>query len=111
MGIVDLCRVIGILLDNAIEALEGTKGTARVMISSDEQGTVFMIANKVGAPLDLSAIFKKGYTTKERVDGKASKRGLGLYNLRLILGRYPNAAINAKLEGGEAVFRLEVGCC
>jgi two-component system sensor histidine kinase AgrC len=122
MGTVDLCRVVGILLDNAVEAIEGTKGVVRVMVSAGEQGTSIMVANKVTAPLDLSAIFQKGFTTKDGRErpallgadwpqGKRAKRGLGLYSLRVILGRYPNAAITAENENGEAVFRLEVGLC
>jgi two-component system sensor histidine kinase AgrC len=112
MNTVDLCRVAGILLDNAIEASEGRKGTVRVMLSAAGHGTALVVANKVDAPLDLSLIFKKGYTTKEKAEhGGNTKRGLGLYNLRIILGRYANAAINAANEDGEAVFTLEVGSC
>jgi two-component system sensor histidine kinase AgrC len=114
MNTVDLCRVAGILLDNAIEASSNRKDGVRVMLSSDGYGATLAVANKVDVPLDLSLIFKKGYTTKEKAEhgGTANpKRGLGLYNLRIILGCYENAAINAANDGGEAVFKLEVGSC
>jgi two-component system sensor histidine kinase AgrC len=109
MNTVDLCRAVGILLDNAIEAVEGCKGDVRVMLSKEGRSCTLVVANKVDAPLDLSAIFKKGYTTKESSSSPQQKRGLGLYNLRKILGRYENAAVNAANADGEVVFKLEVG--
>lgn len=102
INMVDLCRITGILMDNAIEACAGEGSSLSFTALTDEKGVTFIYTNTVEGSLDLTAIFQKGYSTK----GK--DRGLGLNNLRAIVGRYANAALSACVEGGQVEFHLYI---
>ena len=73
--LVDLCRVVAILLDNAIESCHTSeKPTVKFLAMADENKIDFIFANTYPLPApSLSQIFKEGFTTKE------GGRGMGLY--------------------------------
>lgn len=77
-----LIELLGILIDNAIEASpEGE--TIYLQINSKENQVRFIVKN-IGTELTpqlRTLFFQKGYTTKESSD---SRRGLGLYKLKQI---------------------------
>lgn len=79
----ELCRVLGNLLDNAIDAsAEAEKGWVRVSLWEDVAGLHFSVSNNgPGIPEDLKErIFAAGFTTK------ASRgTGMGLYIIRNIV--------------------------
>lgn len=80
---IDLCRCLGILLDNAIEEVRGREdGCISVMVSSQEHGTTFRVKNTLYQDVDLRLLEREGYSTK------GEGRGLGLSNYRKILGKY-----------------------
>ena len=56
-------------------------------LDSEDDRLVFIIKNLVqNISMDnLQRFFEKGYSTKEK---GARKRGLGLYNAKLLVGRY-----------------------
>ena len=60
-----LCKIVGVLLDNAIEASLTCKDK-RIMISLyiDDEMLIVEIANKYCEKIDLENIDKEGYTTK-----------------------------------------------
>lgn len=84
MGTVDLCRVIGIFLDNAIEgALETEKPEIRMAVLDEEEEVVFIISNSFRDTGLLQASLRQAGTTT-----KGKNRGIGLYNAKEILSAY-----------------------
>lgn len=81
----DWIEIIGILLDNAIEA--SPKGS-RITITSRKNGAYLELFVSNPAPAmsntEFMALFRKGFTTKSSRDG----RGFGLYNVLRITERY-----------------------
>jgi two-component system sensor histidine kinase AgrC len=88
-----LCEILGILLDNALEAAESASCPfVRFEILSKESSLVFRISNTFATAPDLDRLGDKGYTTKS--DG----HGLGLHIVRARLRRLPGVQLNATLE-------------
>ena len=79
----DLCRCLGILMDNAADEVRG-KEDARIhlMISSQNGCTTFRVKNTLYGKVDFQRLGTAGYTTK------GEGRGIGLESYRKILGRY-----------------------
>ena len=79
-----VCQIVGILLDNAIEASrESTEKILKVAIISVENKTTVMIENSwVLATIPMKKFFEKGFSTK----GK--DRGLGLATVDELVSRY-----------------------
>ncbi len=72
----DICQIIGVYLDNAIEAVSSIdKKEILINIYKDENINIEIINNYQGI-LDISKIGKAGYTTKEGMHGY----GLNLVN-------------------------------
>jgi two-component system sensor histidine kinase AgrC len=72
--LIDLCRIAGILADNAIEACQGTPNAVLRFLALKEDGAiVFVFANTCHAAPQMSRLFEKGYTTKEGSRGDESK--------------------------------------
>ncbi len=70
----DLVRVLGIFIDNAIEATEILEnGMMDIVIAKTENGVLFRIGNNYKEEPNLSMITQNGYSTK------GSGRGMGLY--------------------------------
>lgn len=79
----DLCRYLGILLDNAMEEVRGKKdGKIHVMISSQSGCTTFRVKNTMYSSVDFHKVGTLGYSTK------GENRGIGLANYKKILERY-----------------------
>ena len=96
-----LCDILGVLLDNAIEAAAESSGKEVFFKIEEFPDTyVFDIRNSVSAPPDRSRMFEKGWTTK------GENRGFGLYMVRDILSRYENVILNSTFENG--VFEQEL---
>jgi len=76
----DLCRAVGIILDNAIEeVINLEEKEILVNIYSDSNEFIIEVSNRCKKIPDLSMIDEQGYTTKE--DG----HGYGLSLLRRII--------------------------
>jgi len=103
MNTIDLCRVAGILLDNAIESCKDNKGRIGFMAMVEGGSVCLIFSNTVETPPNLSDIFKKGFSTK------GENRGYGLYNLKIIIDRYSNISFSTHIEDGELVFKLFIG--
>lgn len=103
MTTVDLSRILGNLLDNAIYALSEVDISEReliIKITEDETEFQFAICNKQPIIPEelLKFIFNTGFTTKGE---KGS--GLGLYNVKQIVDKY-----HGKVE---VMSRIEEGTC
>lgn len=103
MDILDLCRVVGIFLDNAIEEASLSEGReVKCGIIRLEHSTQIVIANSLHAPPNLRRLFAKGYTTK------GEGRGQGLYTVKSILEKYPNTTLDTKIDGDELIMLLNI---
>ena len=91
--VLDVCRIIGIFMDNAIEACHGVEKALIEVFAANEDGSVcFIIKNTCTTPqLDKNAIYKKGFTTKKY--GK----GLGLHSVERIVNNNPGIVIDTTI--------------
>lgn len=82
----EISRILGILLDNAIEAAEETnEKIVEIEINSDDKKHTFKISNSCkDSNISTTKIFEKGYSTKNR------DSGLGLWNVHKILSKNPS---------------------
>jgi two-component system sensor histidine kinase AgrC len=92
---IDLCRMVGIFLDNAIEAaVESKDKVISISVLHDERGRVMslIIANSFLERPDMSQLNREGYSTK------GVNRGMGLSTLQKILKGYHHATLNTVIE-------------
>ena len=96
----DLSRILGILLDNAIEASQKSDSpyvTLSFSYNKYKQANVIEIKNSI-APnihIDLNKIFEKGESSKKE------KSGLGLWKVKKIISTKANSQIYANIENKE----------
>lgn len=66
----EICKLLGIYLDNAIQAVSNIKNK-NVFLNIDEnkEYIIFKIANNFKGDIDLDRIYESGYTTKENGHG------------------------------------------
>lgn len=91
---IDLSRMIGILLDNAIEASTSLDdpGINLAFIALTNQ-VIIVIENKiVDRNLNIKQMFEEQFSTK------GENRGFGLFTVRKILSNYANATLNSRIE-------------
>lgn len=81
MDSLKLCRILGILLDNALEAAMMTpEKQLTVAIISTEYTTIFSFTNSCPPlPVPISKLSQKGYTSKNH------HAGLGLYSIQKLV--------------------------
>ena len=95
----ELARIIGILLDNAIEAAkkcEERNVYVRFIKDTRVNRKLIIIENNYEEDnVDMSKLFEKGYTTKQNEEGK---HGLGLWNVQRILNKRKNLALFTRKE-------------
>lgn len=99
----DLCRCLGILMDNAADEVRG-KEDARIhlMISSQDGCTTFRIKNTLYGKVDFQSLGTAGYTTK------GEGHGIGLESYRKILGRYDFVFPFTAIQDGYFVQELKI---
>lgn len=103
---IDLTRIVGIFLDNAIEAASVVNELDRYIniafIRSDKD-IVFIISNPMlKSELPISSLNKMG------VSSKGSGRGTGLYNVQSILSNYENALLTTQVDAKTFTQTLEI---
>lgn len=78
---VSLCKILGIIIDNAIEASEKTKDKLLIIDAYNEKdGIVIEVTNSCKEKdIDVSSLYRKGYSSK------GNNRGFGLYIARMLL--------------------------
>lgn len=84
LDVIDLCRVIGILVDNAVEASELSENRKlNVIINETEEAVIIAVENSYKGKIEsVSRLFESGYTTKE------NHSGLGLASVRKVLDKH-----------------------
>ncbi|ADL53914.1 sensor histidine kinase [Clostridium cellulovorans] len=96
MDVIDLSRVIGIVLDNAIEASEKCdKPLVKVALINKKSSVIIVIINNFVEEVPIYKMYQKGFSTK------GENRGLGLYNLKEITDKYKNVHMETIVENGE----------
>lgn len=106
LKIIDFTRIVGIFLDNAIEAASVVNELDRYIniafIRSDKD-IVFIISNPMlKSELPISSLNKMG------VSSKGSGRGTGLYNVQSILSNYENALLTTQVDAKTFTQTLEI---
>lgn len=104
MNTVDISRILGIYLDNAIEAArECSKPDIRFAIVQTElYVTVIIDNNFIDHKIPYDSI------NKISVSSKGKNRGIGLYNSQKILDKYDNILHETKIENDRFMQRLEI---
>ncbi|MCI9155236.1 GHKL domain-containing protein [Lachnospiraceae bacterium] len=80
----NLIEIVGVLVDNAYEAVSETGGRVRIFLDSREDKMVFEILNEYRRISfeELERFFENGYTTK---DSKNGRRGVGLARVKSLI--------------------------
>ena len=104
MDPVDLTRMLGIYLDNAIEAcLETEHPVIHFHLGKMNQDIVFIISNSfIDKGLSLDQMLKKEVTTK------GAGHGIGLYNVSEILNRYNNIYHETLIKEGLFIQQFQI---
>jgi two-component system sensor histidine kinase AgrC len=101
----DLCRIVGIMIDNAVEELLSGNYERKLIKFGIllEEGDVLIICTNACKTLpNVENIFTKGYTTKRL------SKGLGLYNLKKISEKYDNIFITAYPKDNEFALIITI---
>lgn len=104
MKSVDLVRIIGILLDNAIEACQECEHPSiGFSIMKMDNDITFVIKNTyIKHDIDYSKLGSIG------VSSKGKRRGAGLYNIKTITNDYDNVIMDTEYEAGYFTQVLEI---
>lgn len=99
-----LCRILGILLDNAIEAAtESPEKKLRISVVSTETAVIFTITNStLPFSVPVSRLLQKGYSSK------AGHEGIGLSTVIELLDSVPYANLSTGCEDTVFCQTLEV---
>lgn len=99
----DTLKIIGILLDNAIEAVEHEKDkNINIEFSIIKNKFRMLISNNCNKNIQKANIMKTGYSTKGR------ERGYGLALINEILKQEKNIKLNIDIVNNEFITDLEV---
>jgi|GEM_PF-6768671 len=94
MSNMKVCQIIGILLDNAIEASQvSSEKILKLAIISGEHKTTVIIENSwVTVAIPMNKFFEKGFSTK------GESRGLGLATVDELVGKYEQLELTTEVE-------------
>lgn len=104
---IDICRIIGILIDNAIEAsIECENKYISFTAINDENKVIFIIKNtfQKESSISINNLYKRG------ISSKGENRGLGLSNLMNIINEKYSKNISLHTNVKEDMFtqKLEI---
>ena len=104
MDILDLTRVLGIFLDNAIEAAEESElKTLYLGFAKREDSVLIVVQNACKSEtIDLKKIYQLGVSTK------GLNRGVGLYQVQKTMGKYKNVVHTTGYCEGLFTQRVEI---
>lgn len=100
----DFTRILGILLDNAIEASAGSeKKVVNFYVVERNAKVTIEISNSFSdTGLKIEDMHKKGASSK------GENRGLGLYKVKEIIDRYPNIKLETTMANGMFLQKLVI---
>lgn len=96
MNIIDLIRISGIIIDNALESLQSqTDGICQIGLLQNNDSLIFIVENSVPETFVYNdQIFEKYYSTKKYHDG------IGLYTVAKILDHYDHILHSVSCQNG-----------
>ena len=99
-----MLHVVNSLIENAVEALEGTEGHKRISIRAEvEKGNIVIHFTDTGSGIPESAqidIFRNGFTTKE------NQGGFGLHVSANYMTEMSGSLTLEKSSEGETIFKI-----
>ncbi|MDD6069435.1 MAG: GHKL domain-containing protein [Clostridiales bacterium] len=99
----DLVRILGILLDNAIEAaLETEEQKLYIGIIEEKEQGYIKVSNSSKPVENISLLFEQGYTSKQK------HIGVGLYEVEKLLKDKEEVFLNTEYKEGEFVQLLQI---
>lgn len=106
MPIINLSRVIGILLDNAIEASEKIVDDPLIQIAfikNEDDSVMFIVMNKCDTDMPrVHTLFQENFSTK----GK--NRGLGLSTLKELTDTTSNVLLDTTIDNNYFIQKVEI---
>ena len=99
----DLSRVLGILLDNAVEAVEQVHGDISLVISAQADGVHIILDNMGRSRCRYSRRYMRMV-----IRPKGSGRGTGLYSLREITANYENVNLMTECTNLRFIQRIDI---
>lgn len=104
MDNIDLSRVLGIFLDNAIESAQECSDPKinLVMIKMHFSIVIILMNNFIEHEISYHSL------NRIYVSSKGENRGIGLYNAKNILDKYQNILHETKIEHNNFMQRLEI---
>lgn len=91
--ILDLCRIVGNLLDNAYDAaIESEEKIISLIMLKNENQFSITLCNSFDGDVDMSKVWRKGYSSK----GK--NRGQGLSIVKKLIEQHPNILLNTEIK-------------
>ncbi|MGP5431435.1 sensor histidine kinase [Enterococcus malodoratus] len=104
MSISDFLRCIGILLDNAVEAVEKEAVNRRIdiLLIKEADKLTLVVKNPCTEKVNLAKIRNRGFSTK------GPDRGLGLSIYQEIVQKYNNILSETKQQNGEFIQELAI---
>ncbi|QTD42963.1 sensor histidine kinase [Sporosarcina sp. Te-1] len=107
LNVIDLTRILGIFMDNAIEASAlVTEPQINLAFISTEHQVIIVLENKIeDSELSVAALFEDHYSTK------GQNRGVGLPTAKKILSDYPHVTFNSHVENGWFIHIVIIKRC
>ena len=101
----EIIRILGIFLDNAIEAAEDCDPAGAVYIRLDQtdRGVMIRVENTYKEKPELSKMYEKGWSTK------GEGRGNGLYRTKEMIEKQENLYHQCRIEDDRVIQTLEIG--
>ena len=105
VDLLDIVRIVGILVTNALEASkEAEEKKVHIAIFSISKIVYLVIHNTTNEiTFDIRKIYEEGYSTK------GENRGLGLNNVRKILANYGTMFLETELQENRFLQVLKIG--
>ncbi|QBO36172.1 GHKL domain-containing protein [Periweissella cryptocerci] len=100
---VDIVRIIGNVMDNALENLKTMSEQNQLIelvLLNTNRGNSIIISNVVDSKVDSTKILAKGYTTKKNHEGQ------GLVNVQKIFSAYPNSSFSISTKAGRFTIKM-----
>ena len=89
----ELSRVMGILLDNAMDsAIETEEKSLSLYVYKEKENIIFQLSNTFKGRININLLNKKGYTTK------GESHGYGLVIVKGILKRNKKITLNSEIN-------------
>lgn len=97
----ELCEIVGIIMDNAIEDCSSTK-KIHINVHNRNESMVISISNSCTNAPDMQMIYEEGYSTK------GLNRGMGLAIVKRIIDRHKNILLMTSYENQIFTQTIEI---